>query len=701
MPSPPRASGGGGGGGGGTKEKDIDDDDDDDIYMVHLVQDVELQSLTNNSPLKQTTNEKSQSTTVLVEEEESTFGAIDSDLDDADNSGINMLTLGDEELVNVSPALLLKSKKIGSIAKISLHSDLTDAPLGFDVCKEYGYKYEYTQEEEESDSDDDDNDSQHQDAEQQDKDQSSESNTAGTTKNTFLSKLSAAIATDNDQHHADNDSIIDTTNQNPQNLNYTIHLAGKSYHPIHDYATRREDESNLFWFTYRCDFPRLNPYNLTSDAGWGCMLRSAQMMLCQALRVHYVGRMYKPLKSTVQRRSQVFLQDLFMWMADFPSATTTGCFFSLHNMVAVGMARYETLPGEWFGPGTACYVMRDLVERQEILWREKYGNAIKATTTATSTATMTSTANKKVSSSDTTRSNKKKKKDEEYRRDHPPMRVYVAPEGCIYRQEVHQLMTKDSTSSVETQQQDGDNSETQHDQSSSSNSIAMDDPLSHPLSVSMNPSEQQTSALEETPEWDTSALILIPLRLGLKEFNASSYSIPLAHSFSLPQSVGFIGGSPRHALWFYAAQSDGKKLYGLDPHTVQKAPRRRKLKPNEVARTGNSKKYQVLLSDEYLRSVNCPNPSSMGMHRIDPSLALGFYCRDQQDFESFCSAVEGMKSQKKMKDFPALFSIADAKPDYTADVSSAMLDMMLGSSSNLDGDAEDNESDDDDDFVLL
>lgn len=649
--------------GAGTEE-------DDDL--VHILQDVELQLA--NSPLRKfkqislmdKENDMSSSSSLslpslsllekssksIIVMEESTFGASEVPNTSEEDSSL----MGDEELVNVSP--LKSSGGVGRIAaKISLHSDLADAPAGFDVCKEYGYKYEYTQEVE-SDSDDDEEDD--------GRSNNLRNSTTNPESQSFLSKLSAAITTDDD------DNIIDSNN--PQNINYTIHLAGKSYHPIHDYATRREDESNLFWFTYRCDFPPLNPYNLTSDAGWGCMLRSAQMMLVQALRMHYVGRGYKPAKSTVQRRSQMFLQDLFMWMADFPSANTTGCYFSLHNMVAVGMARYETLPGEWFGPGTACYVMRDLVERQEMMWRGKYGQAAKDK----------AALDKKVKN--------KKNKDGEYKRDFPPMRVYVAPEGCIYRQEVHGLMTKDSSSTPETQQNGGN--PVTHNESSTN---LMDDPLSHPLSI--NPTEEKSTI--ETPEWDTAALILIPLRLGLKEFNASSYSIPLAHSFSLPQSVGFIGGSPRHALWFYAAHSDGKKLYGLDPHTVQKSPRRRKLKPNEVTRTGNSKKYQVLLSDEYLRSVNCPNPSSMGMHRIDPSLALGFYCRDKQDFESLCLAVEGMKSNKKMKDFPALFSIADAKPDYTADVSSAMLDLMMGSSSQLDCDGDEIENDDDDDFVLL
>jgi hypothetical protein len=45
------------------------------------------------------------------------------------------------------------------------------------------------------------------------------------------------------------------------------YILGRTYHPVHGYNTRRDDESSLFWFTYRCDFPDIAPYNITSDAG--------------------------------------------------------------------------------------------------------------------------------------------------------------------------------------------------------------------------------------------------------------------------------------------------------------------------------------------------------------------------------------------------------------------------------------------------
>jgi len=75
------------------------------------------------------------------------------------------------------------------------------------------------------------------------------------------------------------------------------------------------------------------------------MLRSCQMLLGNAM-VRHLGS---------GRR-----EDVVRWFADAPGEVAV---YSIHNMVKVGM-RYDVLPGEWYGPGVAAHVLRDLCEAQ-------------------------------------------------------------------------------------------------------------------------------------------------------------------------------------------------------------------------------------------------------------------------------------------------------------------------------------------------
>jgi len=340
--------------------------------------------------------------------------------------------------------------------------------------------------------------------------------------------------------------------------------------------------THLIWFTYRHDFREIAPYGYTSDAGWGCMLRSAQMLLCYTLQCHQVAT--SSSNSNNNNHSDMdSTNPIWKYFIDQPTNSQQGDgWFSIHNMVAVGM-KYNQLPGEWYSPGIACHIVRDLVRQQHQLPQH---------TTNTPATKL--------------------------------LRVYIAQEGTVYQDRIHHFMTSSSSTTKKP-------TASSH---SSSTENAICKVSFHPLT----PDEDEYNNNEKEKiieEWDGSLLLFIPLRLGLNSFQTETYGQSLCHIFSLSSSVGILGGSPRHALWFYASSfptitttttttttttmdtNFKAKWYGLDPHTIQPA-----------------------LSSSSSPPQPCYKPCEVDLHKIDPSMALGFYFYQRQDFVRWCQEMK-------------------------------------------------------------
>jgi cysteine protease ATG4 len=126
-------------------------------------------------------------------------------------------------------------------------------------------------------------------------------------------------------------------------------------------ARLRAHLRSIVWFTYRCGFAPIhdvkdgecNDRAFTSDAGWGCMIRTGQMMLAETLRRHWNAG--TPRNGDDDESTLLRLLHLF---ADTPTAP-----FSLRAIVHRGAARYDTQVGAWYGPTAISKVLRDLVEK--------------------------------------------------------------------------------------------------------------------------------------------------------------------------------------------------------------------------------------------------------------------------------------------------------------------------------------------------
>ncbi|KAI9749905.1 MAG: Cysteine protease atg4 [Chaenotheca gracillima] len=139
-----------------------------------------------------------------------------------------------------------------------------------------------------------------------------------------------------------------------------------------------DDFEARLWFTYRSNFPPIAKSSdpgassamtfsvrlrsqlvdhggFTSDSGWGCMIRSGQSLLGNALSMIKLGRDWRRGKLPEEEKQ---LLSLF---ADDPSAP-----FSIHRFVEHGATACGKHPGEWFGPSATARCIQALCnDRQE------------------------------------------------------------------------------------------------------------------------------------------------------------------------------------------------------------------------------------------------------------------------------------------------------------------------------------------------
>uniref|UniRef100_A0A7E5A1A4 Cysteine protease n=1 Tax=Panagrellus redivivus TaxID=6233 RepID=A0A7E5A1A4_PANRE len=134
-----------------------------------------------------------------------------------------------------------------------------------------------------------------------------------------------------------------------------VWLLGRCYVPTKVGANYTEccpnffaDYSSRIFLSYRRDFPPISPSLQTSDCGWGCMLRSAQMLVAQALTCIHIGRHFR-----IERTEPSAIQAILKLFEDTPTAD-----LSIHKLMGLGGA---DVIGQWFSPSRALGLMRDAI----------------------------------------------------------------------------------------------------------------------------------------------------------------------------------------------------------------------------------------------------------------------------------------------------------------------------------------------------
>ncbi|KAK5646792.1 hypothetical protein RI129_005256 [Pyrocoelia pectoralis] len=142
----------------------------------------------------------------------------------------------------------------------------------------------------------------------------------------------------------------------PQQTKYPVWILGKKYKAIEDLTSIRKAILTRLWFTYRKGFvPIGGGDGLTTDKGWGCMLRCGQMVLAQALMDLHLGRDWSWEPET---RDVTYLK-ILQKFEDRRQAP-----FSIHQIALMGASEGKDV-GQWFGPNTIAQVLKKLIVYDE------------------------------------------------------------------------------------------------------------------------------------------------------------------------------------------------------------------------------------------------------------------------------------------------------------------------------------------------
>uniref|UniRef100_A0AC34FH17 Cysteine protease n=1 Tax=Panagrolaimus sp. ES5 TaxID=591445 RepID=A0AC34FH17_9BILA len=149
-----------------------------------------------------------------------------------------------------------------------------------------------------------------------------------------------------------------------EDCNSQIWLLGRCYLPEGQGASYEEncplffqDYNSRIWLTYRRDFPPLTPTNKTTDCGWGCMIRSAQMLVAQALTTLFCGRAYR----RISRPNIEMLQTLIKLFEDKDEAD-----LGLHRLMSIATSQTdEKAVGQWYSPSRSLALLRDAINTSQ------------------------------------------------------------------------------------------------------------------------------------------------------------------------------------------------------------------------------------------------------------------------------------------------------------------------------------------------
>ncbi|CAL4122888.1 unnamed protein product, partial [Meganyctiphanes norvegica] len=408
----------------------------------------------------------------------------------------------------------------------------------------------------------------------------------------------------------------------------------------HGMEAFKKDFYTLVWCTYRRQFPTLQDSSLTTDCGWGCMLRSGQMMLAHALTRHFLSRDWRHSKSEVISHSpeEVIHRCVVRWFGDSPSSF---CPLSLHNLVHFGQ-KLGKCAGDWYGPASVAYIFKEAVEMGSRYIPELQRVSVYVAQDCAvyiqdvlDLGSVSECVCNKGNLSHILKETQLYKKQCSFNgakvKKYKGPRVSKGGNLAHFRaREMSKTMPKDPQSPEinidgRNGQKLGDMVRTiSNDISESEVNSIVTFPENEKFERLQSSSNSKRVKLKNTLDYASrsnneecsicnnwrSVVIMVPVRLGGEGLNPI-YAQCIYAMFTHDLFIGIIGGRPKHSLYFVGFQDES--LIHLDPHLCQDA-------------------VPVTQPSFPLSSYHCSSPRKMSLSRMDPSATLGFYCHTREDF---------------------------------------------------------------------
>ncbi|EIN03481.1 hypothetical protein PUNSTDRAFT_56214 [Punctularia strigosozonata HHB-11173 SS5] len=411
----------------------------------------------------------------------------------------------------------------------------------------------------------------------------------------------------------------------------------------------------------------------TSDAGWGCMLRTGQSLLANALLHLHLGRDWRRPSYPQPTAAYASYVQLLTWFFDSPSPL---CPFSVHRMALAGKELGKDV-GQWFGPSTAAGAIKTLVHAFP---GGGLGVAVAVDGVVYETDVFSASH-----SPDSRRHHRTSTWGDRGVLILIGIRLGLDGVNPIYYDTIKELYTWPQSVGIAG----GRPSSSYYFVGSQADSLFYLDPHHARPAIPLRPPPPMsppnelaetsfdragTAALGDDSDRDTSRVGRSKKDKGHKHSHSHSPSVraakshsafyarapvsasPLTHTFSSASGSSASSSSHGHARWRSSAPDSPSSFLSVsDLEPVVGGPGFEELDPVQ-------RHYVQAYSAAELRTFHCERVRKMPLSGLDPSMLIGFLCRDEEEWRDLRARIANMA-----KKFKPIFAVQDEPPNWPSD----------------------------------